>query len=47
MSEYHVLDLFCGLGGFSQAFEESDRWHVTTVDIEARFDPDKIGRAHV
>lgn len=40
MSDYHVLDLFCGLGGFSQAFAESDRWRVTTVDIEARFDPD-------
>ena len=40
MTEYRVLDLFCGLGGFSQAFEESDRWAVTTVDIEARFDPD-------
>jgi hypothetical protein len=37
---YAVLDLFCGLGGFSAAFEESDRWAVTTVDIEARFDPD-------
>jgi len=40
MSEYHVLDLFCGLGGFSAAFDDSDRWQVTTVDIEARFDPD-------
>ena len=40
MTDYAVLDLFCGLGGFSQAFEESDRWHVTTVDIEARFEPD-------
>lgn len=40
MSEYAVLDLFCGLGGFSAAFEESDRWEVMTVDIEARFDPD-------
>ena len=40
MSEHDVLDLFCGLGGFSQAFEDSDRWHVTTVDIEERFDPD-------
>lgn len=40
MSEYAVLDLFCGLGGFSQAFEDSDRWDVTTVDIEERFDPD-------
>jgi len=40
MSEYRVLDLFCGLGGFSNAFDDSDRWAVTTVDIEARFDPD-------
>jgi len=40
MSDYHVLDLFCGLGGFSSAFADSDRWAVTTVDIEARFDPD-------
>jgi hypothetical protein len=39
-SEYAVLDLFCGLGGFSQAFEASDRWAVTTIDIEGRFDPD-------
>lgn len=35
-----VLDLFCGLGGFSQAFEASECWDVTTVDIEERFDPD-------
>jgi len=35
-----VLDLFAGLGGFSQAFEESDRWDVFTVDVEERFDPD-------
>jgi len=40
MSDYHVLDLFCGLGGFSSAFADSDRWSVTTVDIEARFGPD-------
>jgi len=40
MSDYRVLDLFAGLGGFSSAFEESDRWNVTTVDIEERFDPD-------
>jgi len=40
MTEWRVLDLFCGLGGFSAAFEESDKWDVTTVDIEARFDPD-------
>ena len=42
MTEYRVLDLFCGLGGFSQAFAESDRWQVTTVDIEARFEPDRV-----
>jgi hypothetical protein len=40
MSEYAVLDLFCGLGGFSRAFAESGRWSVTTVDIEERFEPD-------
>ena len=40
MTDYRVLDLFCGLGGFSQAFDESERWSVTTVDIEDRFDPD-------
>jgi hypothetical protein len=40
MTEYHALDLFCGLGGFSAAFDDSDRWQVTTVDIETRFDPD-------
>jgi len=40
MSEHRVLDLFCGLGGFSQAFAESERWDVTTVDIEDRFDTD-------
>jgi hypothetical protein len=40
MSECHALDLFCGLGGFSSAFTDSERWSVTTVDIEARFDPD-------
>lgn len=33
-----VLDLFCGLKGWSQAFE--DRGHlVTTLDIEPRFNP--------
>lgn len=35
-----VLDLFAGLGGFSQAFEGSERWRVVRVDIEQRFDPD-------
>jgi hypothetical protein len=39
-AEYRVLDLFCGLGGFSAAFEESDRWEVVTVDLAERFDPD-------
>jgi hypothetical protein len=39
-AEYAVLDLFCGLGGFSAAFEDSDRWRVTAVDIEGRFEPD-------
>ena len=34
------LDLFSGLGGFSSAFEESDRWKVVTVDVQERFDPD-------
>jgi hypothetical protein len=43
MSDYRVLDLFAGLGGFSQAFAENDRWTVTTVDMEGRFDPDIVG----
>lgn len=34
------LDLFAGLGGFSAAFEESDRWDVVTVELEDEFDPD-------
>lgn len=34
------LDLFCGLGGFSAAFDDSPGWEVTTVDIEERFNPD-------
>ena len=34
-----VLDLFSGLGGFSQAFK--DRGHqVTTIDINKEFNPD-------
>ena len=40
MTDYRVLDLFAGLGGFSSAFAESERWSVTTVDIGGRFDPD-------
>ena len=39
MSDYKLLDLFCGLGGFSAAFEDSGRWDVTTVDLNAEFDP--------
>jgi len=36
----HCLDLFAGLGGFSQAFADHPDWTVTTVDIRERFDPD-------
>lgn len=36
----HCLDLFAGLGGFSAAFEDSDEWEVTTVDVEPEFEPD-------
>jgi len=36
----HCLDLFAGLGGFSQAFEEAEGWEVTTVDIQERFGTD-------
>lgn len=38
--EWTVLDLFAGLGGFSSAFEESDRWRVVQVEIDEGFDPD-------
>jgi len=38
--DYNVLDLFAGLGGFSAAFADSDRWDVTTVEINGEFDPD-------
>ena len=34
-----VLDLCCGLGGFSQAFQNDPRYFVITVDIEPRFRP--------
>ena len=40
MSDYRLLDLFAGLGGFSAAFEDSARWDVTTVEINPEFDPD-------
>jgi len=39
MAEYTVLDLFCGRGGFSSAFRDSDEWDVVIVDIDERFDP--------
>jgi len=39
MTTNTVLDLFCGLGGFSAAFADSGRWEVVTVDIEERFNP--------
>jgi hypothetical protein len=42
MPDYNVLDLFAGLGGFSQAFADSDRWNVTTVEILEQFDPDVV-----
>jgi len=42
MSTYAVLDLFAGLGGFSSAFDESERWEVTSVDIEEQFNPDLV-----
>lgn len=41
-----VLDLFSGTGSFSRAFEESDRYEVTSVDVRAvefngeNFEPD-------
>jgi len=37
-----VIDLFCGLGGFSQAFEEDDSYEVTYVDIDEAFNPDIV-----
>ena len=39
-STKEVLDLFAGLGGFSQAFAADDAYCVTTVDIEEDFEPD-------
>jgi hypothetical protein len=38
--DYRVLDLFAGLGGFSAAFADSERWGVTTVEINGEFDQD-------
>lgn len=43
MTETRVcIDLFSGLGGFSQAFRDDDEWDVYEVDIEAEFGPDLI-----
>jgi len=36
------LDLFSGLGGFSSAFQDSDEWEVTTVEIDPEFNPDIV-----
>lgn len=33
------VDLCSGLGGFSQAFKESQGWEVVAVDIERKFKP--------
>ena len=40
MQKKTCLDLFAGLGGFSQAFEESDNWEVVTVEIDPQHNPD-------
>jgi len=40
MATRQCLDLFAGLGGFSAAFDDSDEWDVTTVELEPEFDPD-------
>jgi len=36
----HCLDLFAGLGGFSQAFDEAQDWTVTTVELDQDHNPD-------
>lgn len=36
------LDLFAGLGGFSQAFEESEQWNVIGVELNDDFEPDIV-----
>jgi len=37
-----VLDLFSGTEGFSEAFKEDDNYKVFSVDIEEKFNPDKV-----
>jgi site-specific DNA-cytosine methylase len=39
-TEWTLIDLFAGLGGFSAAFTDTPQWSVTTVDIDESFDPD-------
>jgi len=34
------LDLFAGMGGFSQAFAESDAWEVVEVELDPQHNPD-------
>lgn len=45
-AEYCVLDLFSGLGGFSAAFSDSDKWDVTTVELNPEFEPDICEDVH-
>lgn len=37
-AEYRVLDLFAGVGGWSQAFRGRPNWEVTRVDYSETFD---------
>lgn len=40
MSRKIIIDLCCGLGGFSQAFrDDPENWKVITFDIEGKFNP--------
>ena len=36
------LDLCSGIGGFSKAFRDSDKWEVVTVDYNAKFNPTMV-----
>lgn len=42
LSTKTCIDLFSGLGGFSQAFEDHPEWSVITIDNNPEFDPDII-----
>ena len=35
----HLLELFCGTKSIGRAFERNG-WAVTSVDLEAKFEPD-------